>query len=169
MKQEYGDTWRRIRKLFHSLLRVGASKSYVPYQDLESTSMMVAILDEPNLVFDHIRRYTNSLSTQIVYGFRTPRIDDPKLLQLYKSIENWGHVTGAAAAALLDAFPILRSLPTFIRPLYHHALSLRDFTLKLNMSHWVEAKKKIQQGTAKVRGHLYSCLVVSLDTFPESN
>ncbi|KAH6621612.1 cytochrome P450 [Chaetomium sp. MPI-SDFR-AT-0129] len=146
---EYGETWRRIRKLFHSLLRVGASKSYVPYQDLESTSMMVAILDEPNLVFDHIRRYTNSLSTQIIYGFRTARINDPRLLQLYKSIEDWALVTGAAAAALLDAYPILRSLPTFIRPLYHHALSLGEFTLSLNMGLWQEAKKKVEQGTAK--------------------
>lgn len=128
----------------------------MPYQDLESTSMMVAILDEPSLVFDHIRRYTNSLSTQIIYGFRTARIDDPELLRLYQSIENWAAVTGAAAAALLDVFPILRSLPTAVRPLYHHALSLKEFTLSLNMGLWLDAKKKVQQATAKVRSSFIS-------------
>ena len=111
--------------------------------------MVVALLDEPNLVFDHIRRYTNSLSTQIIYGFRTARIDDPKLLLLYESVEKWSAVSGAGAAALLDVFPVLRSLPVFARPLYHHALSLKDHTLSLNTSLWLDAKKKVKLGTAK--------------------
>jgi tRNA U34 2-thiouridine synthase MnmA/TrmU len=58
-------------------LQLTAAKSYEPYQDLESASMMAALLDEPHLVFDHIRRYTNSVATQFVYGFLTPRIEDP--------------------------------------------------------------------------------------------
>ncbi|GAB1318300.1 Fumitremorgin C synthase [Madurella fahalii] len=146
---EYGEIWRRIRKLFHNLLYLKAAKSYVPYQDLESASMMIAILNEPHLVFDHIRRYTNSLATQIIYGFRTPKIDDPRLLQLYESVEKWSAVTGAGAAALLDVFPVLRSLPKFARPLYHHALVLKQYTFSLNTSLWLDAKKKVKEGTAK--------------------
>lgn len=145
----YGDTWRRVRKLFHGLLHLKASNSYVPYQDLESTSMMIALLDEPDKVLHHIRRYTNSLTTQIVYGFRTPKIDDPKLLRLYHVIEEWSSITGAGAAAVLDVFPIFRSLPPFIRPLYRHALDLQERTFDLYKGHWLEAKKKVQNGTAK--------------------
>ncbi|KAK4642058.1 hypothetical protein QC761_511720 [Podospora bellae-mahoneyi] len=145
----YGDTWRRVRKLFHGLLHLKASNSYVPYQDLESTSMMIALLEEPDKVLHHIRRYTNSLTTQIVYGFRTPKIDDPKLLRLYHVIEEWSSITGAGAAAVLDVFPIFRSLPPFIRPLYRHALDLKERTFDLYKGHWLEAKKKVQNGTAK--------------------
>lgn len=145
----YGDTWRRVRKLFHGLLHLKASNSYVPYQDLESTSMMIALLEEPDKVLHHIRRYTNSLTTQIVYGFRTPKIDDPKLLRLYHVIEEWSSITGAGAAAVLDVFPIFRSLPPFIRPLYRHALDLQERTFDLYKGHWLQAKKKVQNGTAK--------------------
>ncbi|KAK4183906.1 O-methylsterigmatocystin oxidoreductase [Podospora australis] len=146
---EYGDTWRKIRKLFHTLLQLKTAKSYVPYQDLESASMMIALLEQPDLVFDHIRRFTNSLSTQIIYGFRVARIDDPKLLRLYQSVEGWAEVTGAAAAAVLDVFPILRSLPAALTPLYHHALKLQEFTSSLNTGLYLDAKKLVDTGKSK--------------------
>jgi hypothetical protein len=122
----------------------------MPYQDLESTSMMIAVLDEPDLIFDHIRRYTNSFSTQIVYGFRTPRIDDPRLLKLYKNTEDWSHVTGSGGAALLDAFPVLRGLPEFARPLYQHARGVAESTVSFNSELWFDARKRINEETAKV-------------------
>jgi hypothetical protein len=136
--------------MFHSLLHLGAAKSYVPYQDLESTSMMIALLDSPDLVFDHIRRFTTSLFTQIIYGFRTPRIDDPMLLRLYEGVEKWSAITGAGAAALLDVFPILRSLPAAIRPLYNHALDLQRDALGLALELWRDSKKRSEEKTAKV-------------------
>ncbi|KAK4107197.1 cytochrome P450 [Canariomyces notabilis] len=146
---EYGETWRQIRRIFHGLLHLKAAKSYMPYQDLESTSMMIAVLEEPDLIFDHIRRYTNSFSTQIVYGFRTPRIDDPRLLKLYKNTEDWSHVTASAGAALLDAFPVLRGLPEVARPLYRHARRVADMTVGLSMEMWGEIKGRVKEGTAK--------------------
>ena len=112
---------------------------------------MAALLDEPHLVFDQIRRYTNSVATQFVYGFRTPKIDDPNLVQLYDSVEKWSAVTGAGSAALLDVFPILRSLPPAVRPLYNYALSLKREYFDLALSHWGNAKRGVQEGTAKVR------------------
>lgn len=81
--KEYGETWRSIRKLVHNLLNIKAARTYVPYQDLENKAMLVGFLDQPSLFVDHIRRYTNSLTTQMVFGFRTTSIDDPKLKQLF--------------------------------------------------------------------------------------
>lgn len=45
--------------------------------------MLMGFVEKPDLFIDHIRRYTNSLTTQMIFGFRTTSIDDPKLLQLY--------------------------------------------------------------------------------------
>jgi len=146
---EYGDQWRRIRRLFHSFLHLKAVKAYVPYVELESASIMVALLNEPHLVFSHVRRYTNSLSTQIIYGFRTSKIDDPKLLRMYDTMEKWSEVTGAGAAALLDLFPVLRLLPAAIRPLYKHALSIKKESLGLASGLWQDAKQKVREGKAK--------------------
>jgi hypothetical protein len=72
-----------IRKIVHNNLNIKAAKTYVPYQDLENKAMLVGFLESPDLFIDHIRRYTNSLTTQMIFGFRTRSIDDPKLKQLY--------------------------------------------------------------------------------------
>jgi hypothetical protein len=55
----------------------------VPYQDLENKIMLQGLLDEPRAFLDHIRRYTFSLSTQIIFGYRSPSVIDPNLQQLF--------------------------------------------------------------------------------------
>jgi hypothetical protein len=72
-----------IRKTVHQHLNIKAARSYIPYQDLENRKMMVDFLEKPDRWQDHLRRYTNSLTTQMVYGFRTTSTDDPKMHQLF--------------------------------------------------------------------------------------
>lgn len=45
--QKYGEPWKTIRKVAHRILNVKVSKTYVPYQDLESKAMLVGILEKP--------------------------------------------------------------------------------------------------------------------------
>jgi hypothetical protein len=50
--------------------------------------MLVGMLDQPERWNDHLRRYTSSVTTQLVFGFRTTDIDDAKMHQLFSvSIE----------------------------------------------------------------------------------
>jgi cytochrome P450 len=79
-EQDYGPQWRTIRKIVHSNLNIKAARSYVPYQDLENKAMLMGMLEAPERFVDHIRRYTNSLTTQMAFGFRTTSIEDPKLV-----------------------------------------------------------------------------------------
>jgi len=72
-----------IRKMCHNALHINVAKGYVPYQDLENRQMLVEMLEDPDLFVGHIRRYTNSLTTQMVFGFRTISLTDPKLIQLF--------------------------------------------------------------------------------------
>jgi hypothetical protein len=80
--KQYNETWRMARKIVHNSLNINASRTYLPYQDLENKRMLLDFLETPVNFREHIRRYTNSLITQIVFGFRTPTKDDPKLKQL---------------------------------------------------------------------------------------
>ena len=73
-----------IQKMVHNILHLNAAKSYVPYQILENQRMLVDLLDTPDRFVDHIRRYANSLTTQMIFGFRTTDVDDPKLLRMYE-------------------------------------------------------------------------------------
>ena len=69
--------------MIHNILNIKAAITYVPYQDLENKFMLNGLLNQPNEFANHMRRYTNSLTTQMVFGFRTLDINDPKLQQLF--------------------------------------------------------------------------------------
>ncbi|PQE33784.1 cytochrome P450 protein [Rutstroemia sp. NJR-2017a WRK4] len=146
---EYGNTWRMMRKMVNNILNIKAAKSYVPYQDLENKQMLCGFLEQPNLFVDHIRRYTNSLTTQMVFGFRTISIQDPKLVQLFEGFEKFCKVTSTTTAALLDLFPVLRILPDFMLPLRAYAKELHEHERELYVGHWLNVKKAIKNGTAK--------------------
>ncbi|KAF6825843.1 cytochrome p450 [Colletotrichum plurivorum] len=147
-QQKYGDTWRMIRKIFHQVLHINAAKGYVPYQDLESKQMLAGFLDEPHYFVQHLRRFTNSLTTQMVFGFRTASIHDEKLKKLYHCVEKWSEVVGSSAAALLDVYPPLRKLGS-LSPGKRYAEGLHKEEKILFVGHWMDAKKRILQGTAK--------------------
>lgn len=76
--------WRSVHKMMHNTLNIKTAVAYIPYQDLENKDMMVAFLDEPNDFFKHVRRYTTSLTTQMVYGYRTTSKNDVRLLQFFE-------------------------------------------------------------------------------------
>lgn len=81
--QKYGETWRNIRRIIHNILNIKAAVTYAPYQDLENKIMLKGFLDEPEKFLDHVRRYTFSLSTQLVFGYRCPDMNDPDLKELF--------------------------------------------------------------------------------------
>lgn len=160
-----------IHKMIHNILNIKAAASYVPYQDLENKFMLLGLLDEPVEFANHIRRYTNSLTTQMVFGFRTLSINDPKLQQLFvvcawpllqqcslrsassyfvQGFEHWAEVAGSAAAQLLDLFPALQRLPRILVPNYRYAHKLHNKEKELYMGHWLKAKAGIRDGSVMV-------------------
>jgi hypothetical protein len=139
------------RKIVHQSLNMKAAKAYVPYQDLENKAMLVGLLEQPSFFVDHIRRYTNSLTTQIIFGFRTNSIHDPKLKQLFKLFYEFSQILSGESAAVLDLYPVLRYLPDFMLPLRQRAKALRVKEFALFMGHWLKVKKDIKEGKAQVR------------------
>lgn len=147
----YGEEWRFVRKIYHNTLDVKAANSYVPYQDLESKQLLADVLDSPELFEGHIKRYTHSQTTQIVFGFRTTSIDDSNLKQFFASFEEVIIAAQGTSAALLDLFPVLRRLPEICLRMKQRAKRLHEIEEKLYGGHWLRAKARIEQGTLKVR------------------
>lgn len=139
-----------IRKIYHNTLNVKSAASYVPYQDLESKHLLASILDTPELFRDHIKRYTHSQTTQIVFGFRITSIDDPRMKQFFKSFQNVMEAASNTAAMLFDVFPILRRLPNFLQPHAQRAKLLHEKEAELYGGHWLTAKERIKSGRSKV-------------------
>ncbi|KAI1326322.1 cytochrome P450 [Xylariaceae sp. FL0255] len=145
----YGENWRMFRRIGHQLLNARASQVYVPYQILESKQLLHELLNKPEKFFGSFRRYSNSLSTNIIYGWRTVRQDDPRLLQVFEGFNNFGLLAQTGAAAFADFFPFLRNLPDFMIPTKARAKALHKKEMKMYLDLWLEAKKSIADGTSK--------------------
>jgi hypothetical protein len=70
--------------MMHTSLNIKTAVAYIPYQDLENKDMMLGFLDDPDDFLKHVKRYTTSLTTQMVFGFRTTSKNDPRLLKLFE-------------------------------------------------------------------------------------
>ncbi|KAF2198327.1 cytochrome P450 [Delitschia confertaspora ATCC 74209] len=149
LMMKYGPTWRMARKLTHNLLNVSAAKSYVPYQMLENKQMLYEILHTPDNVLDAIRRYSNSLTTAMTFGWRTHSHSDPALQQLFSGFEAFAVLNQTGTAALIDFYPFLRYLPEFLLPAQKKARELHRKEKDLYVGHWKRAKASIKDGTAK--------------------
>jgi hypothetical protein len=158
--------WRSVHKMMHNTLNVKTAVAYIPYQDLENKDMMMAFLNQPEDFLKHVRRYTTSLTTQMVFGYRTTSNRDPRLLEFFEvgrlsrylfriliglqNFEEWGNLVTAGTAQLMDLYPILRNLPTFLNQEYRDAKRLSDKECALYMMNWMTTKRKIIDGTCHV-------------------
>lgn len=144
----YGPKWRMLRKLAHNLLNVQRAESYVPYQDLENKAMLHEMLTLPERFLDSLRRYSTSLTTSMTYGWRTTSFDDPRMLQLFHTLERITAAPNQVKAVLLDIYPVLRRLPDFLYPAKKAARAAYSEDRALYMSHWLGVKQAIKDGTA---------------------
>jgi hypothetical protein len=148
-------------------LNIKAAITYVPYQDLENKVMLQGFLDDPEDFLNHLRRYTFSLSTQIIFGYRAPSTQDPNLQQLFwvsvntpeprntsltwlQSFERWGKLAGSASAQLTDLFPVLQRIPKALSPQVRTAQWLHEKEKDLYVRLWMRAKQKLEDGTGHV-------------------
>ncbi|EHY61259.1 hypothetical protein HRR80_009080 [Exophiala dermatitidis] len=142
----YGPKWRKLRKMVHGLLNITASKEYVPYQVLENKQMLFQLLEQPQDFLKHIRRYSNALTTTMVFGWRTPTYEDPNMKQLFDGFNEFAEMNQTGTAALIDFYPLLRKLPDFLLPAQKRAKTLHKHEKQLYLKHWLNAKHAFENG-----------------------
>ncbi|ODV94023.1 hypothetical protein PACTADRAFT_3984 [Pachysolen tannophilus NRRL Y-2460] len=141
----YNDTWRMARKMIHKLLNIKAAVKYIPYQEQENRQMMVDLLNNPDDFHKHLRRYSTSLTTQLVFGWRSPLYEDPKVSQIFEGFEKFA-VASQISHSLMDYFPILRYVPDFLNPSARQAKELHKEEKALYMSYMVNCREAIKEG-----------------------
>ncbi|ROV91859.1 hypothetical protein VMCG_09180 [Cytospora schulzeri] len=145
----YGDTWRMMRRCVHSILNVRAAKAYIPYQELENKQMLAELLDQPDAFINHIQRYTDSLTTQMVFGFRAVSKDEEHVKEMFQNFSVFNEVCSSNTAGLLDVFPDLRHLPDFIVQTKKRARQSHIKEKSFYVRGWMQTKQQIKDGTAK--------------------
>ncbi|KAI1384394.1 putative cytochrome P450 [Hypoxylon trugodes] len=145
---KYTPTWRQVHRINHKILNANATRAYTPYQTLESRQMLVDILNNPGDHEKHIQRYSNSVTCQMVYGFRTTTFSDPKLQSVVSIFFEVCELAVTVPARLMDCYPILQKIPKYLLPACRKAMNLDRVSMTLFLDRWLEGKKKAQDGTA---------------------
>lgn len=140
--------WRLIHRVNHQILNMKSARSYSPYQTLESRQMLVDIANNPADSKLHIQRFSNSFTTQMVYGFRVPLWSDPKLQTVVSIFSEVCDMGASISAKLFDCYPNLRRLPNFLFPVVRKAMALDVRGTSLYLERWHEGKRHIQKGSS---------------------
>ncbi|KAJ5787369.1 cytochrome P450 [Penicillium paradoxum] len=109
---QYGQQWRTFRKLIHQyFMESMVEKNHIEVQNAEAVQMLRDMCVRPDQHMLHPKRYSNSITMSLVFGFRTPSVDTPHMTRLYDMMENWSQVMEAGATPPVDVYPFLHYVP----------------------------------------------------------
>lgn len=110
--------------------------------------MLMDILESPTEHKRHIQRYSNSLTCQMVYGFRTTTWSDPKLQSVVSIFSDVCDLAVTIPARLMDCYPILQRLPKSLLPVCRQAMDIDRRCISVFLDRWLEAKRQALERTA---------------------
>lgn len=137
--QPAGPEWRLARKLFHGILNVGATRQYLPYQELESTKLAYDLISDPTNWRQHIFRYSNCIGLLLTRGKRVRYSDNPDIQEVQDNFYRFAMIQ--QIPALVDYFPILRHIPDFLMPSVRHAREHCAQDAKIALKHYLPCKE----------------------------
>lgn len=124
------DLWRKGRKLMHQLTTTNAASSYEPVQDYESKRLLGSLLKYPSAYEKWFELYASSVVYRIGFGRWIETGDEPdfkRIIKVGKTVER----VASPGAYLVDSFPVLNVLPSFLAPFKREAARLHAEELSL--------------------------------------
>ncbi|KZT03178.1 cytochrome P450 monooxygenase [Laetiporus sulphureus 93-53] len=143
----YGERWRQHRGWYQTALQTrNALNSYQPLQEKEARKFLSALTCTPDVFISHISRFAGSTLLQIAYGY-----SDDEFIHMADKVNTDIMEVGGAGATVVDFFPILKYLPTWMpgTGFKRKALQARDAGLISRTVPFERVKKDIASGTAK--------------------
>ncbi|KAH9834630.1 cytochrome P450 [Rhodofomes roseus] len=141
---------RKQRKWIESAFNDKAAlQSYEPIRQRETYKLLHSLMNEPEGFAMHVKRFVAALLTEVTYGHTIKSLDDPYLLLMDRATR--GTSEGGAAAALVDFFPVLRFIPSWMpgAGFKRHALKVREIIHQATSLPYHDVKDKVLAGTAR--------------------
>ncbi|KAI9812339.1 MAG: hypothetical protein M1827_004788 [Pycnora praestabilis] len=152
----YNELWRRGRRLMHHLVNSSAATDYEPTQTLESTRLVRDFLAHPSEYERWLERYTSGLLLRIGYGKTIETGEEDyvqRIIKVGKEVER----IGSPGAYLVDTFPSLMYLPTWLAPFKQEVKRLHQEELLLFRQLQDDVRQEMRQeiqGTSFTRTFL---------------
>ncbi|KAF5325127.1 hypothetical protein D9619_010038 [Psilocybe cf. subviscida] len=157
----YGARWRRQRRLFQKMFKKDMSLKYRSDQTRKLNDMLLALLDDPSGFRDHIKTVTAATIMSITYGYDIKAKADP-FVHLVDSAAAVLAKAFLPGAAIVNVFPILRFLPSWLpgTGFKRDIVEGRELTSKMREIPFRYAEDNIKAGTtvrSLVAGGLKMC------------
>ncbi|KAG7447172.1 cytochrome P450 [Guyanagaster necrorhizus] len=109
----YGARFRKHKRFMHQTFNQQAVAHLYPIQAKETLTLMEGLTATPELFFGHIRQYAGATILKVAYGADVKSSDD-LYIKLAEKATRMTVQSGTPAAALVDYFPIMRHIPTWV-------------------------------------------------------
>ncbi|KAI1453098.1 putative cytochrome P450 [Annulohypoxylon moriforme] len=115
----YDDRFRLHQRLENSVLNQKASSAYLPFQAMESKQMLFDLLMNAGGAgtdcHGYFERTAASTIFALFYGFRVKNAEDPTLQAVLALDEDFSQFV-RVGEHIVDTFPVLNNLPSFLAP-----------------------------------------------------
>ena len=143
----YSDLWRRGRKLMHHLTMSSVATTYQPIQEEESIRMLRDLIREPKEYERWFERYAAGLVMRLAFGQMVYTGNEPNVRRIMAVVHTVERVA-SPGAYLVDMFPFLMYLPSFLAPFKREGARLHAEELNLFQSLQSDVRLRLRQGDA---------------------
>ncbi|KAK5019977.1 hypothetical protein LTR16_000079 [Cryomyces antarcticus] len=124
-----------------------AATSYQPVQVLESTRLLYDLLYTPAEYENHLERYSSGLIFRLGFG-KTIKTGDEELVRRIMHVVHTVERVASPGAYLVDTFPILMCLPTWLAPFKQELGRLHKEELGLFRQLQDDVRQEMKDGKA---------------------
>ncbi|TFY58715.1 hypothetical protein EVJ58_g6244 [Rhodofomes roseus] len=142
---------RRQRKwIQHAFNDKDAIITHEPIRRRETYKLLLSLMQEPEDFVTHVKRFVAAILTEITYGYTITSLDDPWFVLMDKAVQGTGE-GGSAAAVLVDFFPIMKHIPSWMpgAGFKRHALAVKEDIRKATHMTYYSVKDALAAGTAR--------------------
>ncbi|PCH42868.1 cytochrome P450 [Wolfiporia cocos MD-104 SS10] len=146
----YGERFRKHRRWISKAFEgKDALQSYRPVQRRETYLLIAGLIETPERFSSHIERFNAAAIMQITYGHRVTSLDD-KFIHMAVRAAKETVESGGAGSMLVDFFPFLRHMPTWLpgAGFKKRALEVRPVVRAMLDSPFHMVKEAMLAGTA---------------------
>ncbi|CAE6451763.1 unnamed protein product [Rhizoctonia solani] len=106
----YGSRWKEHRRMMHTWLQKGATRSFQTSQQRQARLLLIRLLDSNSTLDDQFYRTIAATLLRSVYGYELERLDDHFVAGAKKAIDNLARAA-MSTNFLVNAFPVLARVP----------------------------------------------------------
>ncbi|RXW22001.1 hypothetical protein EST38_g3848 [Candolleomyces aberdarensis] len=150
---DYGDFWRKHRRLAHQSLQATAIKQYRPHLALATRKLLRRLLDDRDdgKLIPHLRQLTAETILSVAYGIQVQEENDP-YVELAEAANQGAIIATVPGRFLVEAIPILKYVPAWFPGASFKRKAREWYKLTRMMVEvpYADAKKRIESGNSTV-------------------